>query len=1032
MLQHTLSNLRSIDDLREIFLQLGYRRANTPIDDDTAVIATWKGFKVIGHCEKGPAENTRALTSALAKRIDRGLVASLHMGSSLEIAAPLIGGTGISRIFVIPLTDTPDSTLQHFESLRPHPESGGLAHALHIQERLQSEEVSEKFYRAFRDQLDLMSEVVSSAASPIERRLIALLPLTRILFLYFVQNKGWLNNQSDFLRRTFDESVSKRKQFHKSVLDPLCFTILNQPATDRTHKERLGRIPYLNGGLFRKHGAEHNFPVHFSNDLWQRAFENVFDKFRFCARENHEVHAIAPDMLGITFERLMDPESRHDSGTYYTPETIVSDIVDKCIEVALLNKTGLSKPTIEKAFADELHDQDAKATIRKTLWNLTILDPAAGSGAFLLGALRRLTQLHISVSPTHATIDQSKLKRAILRMNLFGVDRNPIAIHLAELRLWLTIIADDPTATIDDIQPLPNLEGLIFQGDSLFDPISAGHALGTPGTKIPTTQIRQLRTSRTDLFSLRGAAYHTALAKLESKENAIGKTLLKKAITATQAAIDDLEGFTRDKDLFGKKPKLSPNQLAALKDLLQHKESLERMSVGIGENSKPFFAFELRMPDITERGFSIVLGNPPWIRSERLTKPYRNALRARYSWWRGSKTSGGFSALPDISVSFLQRALELTSLGGTVGFLIPSKLASAAYGQTARRRIVRETSLRYLHRISDEETNRFKAATYPLALILENTKPNDDHSVQIGFRSNRFAKQSSLRNEGPWVLTTDRERQALEEFEQSGTPLVQIGKPFLGVKTGADGIFIGSIVKKNSHTSLVAFQEGNWEIENALLRPVIRGRDITPFESSCSRVILWPYDSNHRLVEQLPPFAKQYITSQLDRLEKRSDYKGERPWNLFRTRGGFAPHRIVWPDIAIRPTAVAIDFPKRCSAIPINTCYILSAPTSQTALLVTAVINSTWTEIFCKSIANEARGGYRRINAAVASRIPIPSFKTYVTQLSQISKGYHEGNRYDRAALDRWVARALDLSKETQKILRQIADTRSESPSNST
>ena len=113
---------------------------------------------------------------------------------------------------------------------------------------------------------------------------------------------------------------------------------------------------------------------------------------------------------------------------------------------------------------------------RALLDDLTLLDPAAGSGAFLLGALERLSALAGRLpEPTPTTC-----RRRILQRNLFGVDRSAAAVRLTELRLWLAVIAEDREYRPERVEPLPNLDCLIRQGDSLFEPVGAAVRLRAP------------------------------------------------------------------------------------------------------------------------------------------------------------------------------------------------------------------------------------------------------------------------------------------------------------------------------------------------------------------------------------------------------------------------------------------------------------------------------------------------------------------------------------------------------------------------
>src|SRR6185436_3880129 len=221
-----------------------------------------------------------------------------------------------------------------------------------------------------------MSASLGRRGTPVERRTAALLPLTRILFLYFVQAKGWLDGRPDYLRRLLDTSLARRRHFHRSALHPLFFGTLNRKPGDRSATIKLGKIPYLNGGLFEPHPVERRLgPVVFPNHLWRDAFDGLFERFRFTVHESQRADAIAPDMLGRVFERVMEPGDRHHTGTFYTPESVVRQVVNAAIETAL-------GPSPRQA----------------ALRTLRVLDPAVGSGAFLLGALERLTELRRGAS----------------------------------------------------------------------------------------------------------------------------------------------------------------------------------------------------------------------------------------------------------------------------------------------------------------------------------------------------------------------------------------------------------------------------------------------------------------------------------------------------------------------------------------------------------------------------------------------------------------------------------------------------------
>ncbi len=416
----------------------------------------------------------------------------------------------------------------------------------------------------------------------------------------------------------------------------------------------------------------------------------------------------------------------------------------------------------------------------------------------------------------------------------------------------------------------------------------------------------------------------------------------------------------------------------------------------------------------------MVIANPPWVRAERLTPARRRALKERFNWWRSS-SGRGFVHLPDLSIAFLERCLELVAPSGAVALLVPSKIISAAYGETARRGLVRETSIAYVHRVPDKDAARFGATTYPLALVVKKERPPPNHTVQLGFARRRSLPQRALDTPGPWILLPGGIRGALREFRASGRPLRTVAPPILGVKTGADKIFLGQLVATDGSTAEVQFGNHRITIERSSLRPALRGRDVRAFSAKPQRVILWAHDGSGAPLRHLAPRAAGYVKQQSPLLLRRSDYRTGPLWSVFRIRGATADNRVVWPDIARRPRAVALDETEAHTAIPLNTCYVAPAPDRETALVITAVLNSIWAMAFAAVSADEARGGYRRMNAHVIEQIPVPDGGLARVALTELSQRAHRHEHVTNEDLDEAVADALGLSARTRRHLRALA-----------
>ncbi|MBI3081793.1 MAG: hypothetical protein HYY94_02560 [Gemmatimonadetes bacterium] len=327
-----LARTDSVRDARRLFSLLGYVPDDLPGDDATCLVARWEGFEVIASYSATPHDAARSLARKLATASRRAL--ALACGpAELAIAAPRIGAPGITPLLIVPRAEPPALALQLLGELAPRRGHNGLAHALRVAELLSTERAGERFFRLFRAALERMAAFLPRQGGATDRRTAALIALTRVLFLYFVQAKGWLDGRPDYLRSLLDDALARRRDFHRDVLHPLFFGTLNRPPAERSRRLHLGRIPYLNGGLFEPHPVERRLgAVRFSNDLWRETFDGVFERFRFCVREADEVTAVAPDMLGRVFERVMDDGERHATGTFYTPESVVRQMVDAALE----------------------------------------------------------------------------------------------------------------------------------------------------------------------------------------------------------------------------------------------------------------------------------------------------------------------------------------------------------------------------------------------------------------------------------------------------------------------------------------------------------------------------------------------------------------------------------------------------------------------------------------------------------------------------------------------------------------------------
>ncbi|MCW3805731.1 Eco57I restriction-modification methylase domain-containing protein [Plebeiibacterium marinum] len=302
--------------------------------------------------------------------------------------------------------------------------------------------------------------------------------LGRIVFLYFLQKKGWMgvplgeewgNGQRDFVFRLFEEFPDKN-HFYQKALVPLFFYTLNQDRTENNDVFSVTntRIPYLNGGLFEKDETEPE-NIQFEPQRFIELFA-FFSKYNFTVDESSpddQDIGVDPEMLGHIFENLL--EDNKDKGAFYTPKEIVHYMTQESLieylstHLAETEKEKLNS-FVKKKQKAELSDKELR-TIDALLEDVKICDPAIGSGAFPMGLLHEIFALKglIAFERGYTAWSPARVKESIIENSIYGVDIEEGAVDIARLRFWLSLVVDEPTP-----RPLPNLDYKIICGNSLI------------------------------------------------------------------------------------------------------------------------------------------------------------------------------------------------------------------------------------------------------------------------------------------------------------------------------------------------------------------------------------------------------------------------------------------------------------------------------------------------------------------------------------------------------------------------------------
>jgi hypothetical protein len=846
---------------------------------------------------------------------------------------------------------------------------------------LDREGITRRFFERFRDAVRDVSDALDPSESKEARDAEALLILSRLLFLSFVQVKGWLNEERRFL---FDRLDSK-------LLGALFFGCLNTPVVLRDDAARkLGRIPYLNGGLFQPSAFEQcHQDLKLPDVLLRRVIADVFERFDFSVDESDDAGThVDPEMLGRVFESLMADDERVASGSFYTPREIVDTLTSRGITEWVGNL------------------RDPKAALRK-LETITVLDPACGSGAFLLSALHTIERLTHDLAARAEEEVPRDLRRRIVERSLFGVDLKPEAVRLCELRLWLAIVSATD-ASIEEIAPLPNLDRNILQGNSLLSPTDF---LGDSRAEIYRDWRYSILAQADLLARYRTAAQHErpALARIvRDNDRKLASELLTKAIDADERELQRLA--LPDDDLFGRRATPHGERCRELHErITATRRTIERVE----EGELGFFSFDIHFAHVMAAGgFAVVAGNPPWVRNSRIDPNEKRMFADRYALFR----RGGGTAFhqPDLSVAFFERAMSLAARDGVVAMLMPAKIVNAGYAAGLRRYVWERASIVAIDDWSDGRW--FDADTFPLGLTVRPLRaPNGVAITSCGQSFSMPQRELPVAEAGSeWALVPPEAAAILKRLRMEHAPFAEVvGRPpIMGVKTGANGTFfldVDRIVRGKLITS------DGVEVPLSAVARCVRGRDVRRWSASDSVWMLWPPASGW----ETPPRW----------LEQLAKVRGIDPsaYRLAYVRPEHAGIKVVWKDLArgmsaaVLPDVVHVDG-RAIPLIPNQTLYSIDTSSLSEAYAIAALLNSTIADALLLCIAERAKDAHFRYFGRTVARIPLP-------RLEQESEAWSRLVRAARRAhheVDDVVASLYGVTMAEVEVLRRFVDRRLE------
>ncbi|MBD2138292.1 Eco57I restriction-modification methylase domain-containing protein [Anabaena sp. FACHB-1237] len=198
------------------------------------------------------------------------------------------------------------------------------------------DKVTKKFYENFKKEYSTFLGFINGIPVKFDQEWYASLMLNRLMFIYFIQRKGFLNNDLDYLRTKLNQCQQNNEQnnqfysFYRYFLLRLFHNGLGSQNRTPELETLLGKIPYLNGGLFTVHYLEQTYPEITIQDTAFTQIFNFFDQYNWYLDERplKNDHEINPDVLGYIFEKYINQKQM---GAYYTKEDITEYISKNCI-----------------------------------------------------------------------------------------------------------------------------------------------------------------------------------------------------------------------------------------------------------------------------------------------------------------------------------------------------------------------------------------------------------------------------------------------------------------------------------------------------------------------------------------------------------------------------------------------------------------------------------------------------------------------------------------------------------------------------
>ena len=633
--------------------------------------------------------------------------------------------------------------------------------------------------------------------------------LNRIMFIYFISKKGWLGKDTKFMKSYWKmyKDIGEKNAFYSHWMQPLFFEAFNNKYRSRLEwPEQVNSIltncPYLNGGLFkRKHGLD-DLKVSLPDCLIEEVL-NFFEKYNFTIKEDSELDievSVDPQMIGYVYESLAnvtedfyekEEDSRKEWGIFYTARAEVYFMCRISLVEYLSKRTEIPKDLLlklvfeeEKKEIEQKFSQKSWNELEDTLDDLSIVDPACGSGAFLVGMLNILADLYKVIHDhTSTNLDDFESKLRIIQRSLYGIDVMPWAVHASELRLWLQLVVETSfkNSELKEKPLLPNLDMNLRVGDSLVQELG-GISFNVRNNTLNNfldKKIKQLQEEKRRYFnSPRDSKYKTP-EEFKNQEIKLFLEILRDRIVALKEKNTTLLTSEKKKgktiSLSGKEANSNAKNIQ--KEINQRRfatiqiennekeiEKLKKIGQELKDPGKKPFVWDIDFAEIfsVKEGFDIVIGNPPYVRQENIAPPNilkkeitnKNKQEYKERLIKSVKTRFPFiksiDKKSDLYIYFYFHGLSLLNQEGVFCFITASSWLDVNYGKE-----LQEFLLRHCHMIAiyeNESKRSFAHADVNTVIALLGPPKLEENKQPLFYDSTYNGKNSGLNKTAKFIM----------------------------------------------------------------------------------------------------------------------------------------------------------------------------------------------------------------------------------------------------------------------------------------